>query len=257
MVTFHSATITFIKLLLLLPVVATAQTLPSVHAVGDSYTRQTPCIYDYRTCDALGLIHHERSYSSLLNGATRYQVVNVDNAGRGGDTCTTQAPYTTGPWTGQARGVLAQVDTRINNRAANFVSILLGINDANVYGVDELTIQWCLESLYVLVTNKKIVALTYPPISSTTAVWSIGGSAAEANRLWVNRAIRNAVASHNANYPTLFVRLVDLETAWASTDSATHTMDGAHPSPVGAVTMARKWFETVCGSPTFITGCAY
>ena len=103
-----------VAILLLIPAVAIAQFKPTTLAVGDSYTRQTPCGFDYFTCDAAGLIHHERSYASFINGATRYQVANTNNSGRGGDTCTTQAPYVDGPWAGEARGVLAQVNTRIN-----------------------------------------------------------------------------------------------------------------------------------------------
>ena len=160
-----------IAMILFASAAATAQTRPMLHSGGDSYTRQTPCDYGYITCDAAGLIHHERSYASLLNGATRYQVVNVDTGGRGADTCTTQTPFTTGPWIGEARGVLAQVNTRINSRTADAVNILLGINDANLYGVSEAGLQQCLEDLYVLVTSKKIIALTYPPISPSTTVW--------------------------------------------------------------------------------------
>jgi lysophospholipase L1-like esterase len=154
---------------------------------------------------------------------------------------------------------LLGVDDRINSRDTDIVTLLIGINDANLYGVNEATLQQCLEDLYVLVTGKKIVAMTYPKFSTSTAVWGIGGVAAAANRIWVNRAIRNAVIAHNANYPSATVRLVDLDTVWSDTPSSfsTNTVDGAHPSPAGAVKIAKKWFESVCGSTTFISGCTY
>lgn len=249
-----------VALLLLMPAVGFAAKA-KILVTGDSYTRQSPgCTADYITCDIAGQILHERSYSTYLNAISRYQVATLDSSGRGGDTCTTQAAYTDGPWDGDARGILAQVDTRINNRDVDVVSILVGINDANLYGVSQATLQQCLEDLFVLVTGKKIVAMTYPPISSSTAVWGAGnGSVAAANRLWVNQAIRDAVTANNTNYPTHIVRLVDLASIWTTgaSDIANYTADGAHPSTTGALKMTRKWFQEVCGGSTFIIGCTY
>lgn len=235
---------------------AAAQQKSVILATGDSYTRQTPCTNaSYGYCDSNFQIYHDRSYATYLNPVTLYQVTTGDNSGRGGDTCTTQEAYTEGPWTGQARGLLAQVNDRINNRQESVVSILIGINDINLYGITQLQLAGCLLSLYENIGGKKIIAMTYPPISNSTTVWkNLGSGVAEQNRLIVNETIRSIVSYYNSNHSQK-IRLVDLANVWSST--STYTPDGVHPNAEGARLIARKWWQDVCGGSSFLPNCIY
>lgn len=225
---------------------------PVVAVIGDSYTRRTICsnYSTYDSCDLAGQVKHELSYSTYLNVSTKYQVVVTDNAGRGGDTCTVQAAYTNGPWINQARGIVAQIDARITSRPSEVVSILIGINDMNLYNVSEASLKSCLRTLYagVVASNRKVVAMTYPPTTTTTNVWSpMSGATASANVAKVNNAIRAAVAEHNLAYPSgSRVLLAETANAWTAVEAGTFTEDGAHPNQAGAMRIARKWYTEVC-----------
>lgn len=248
-----------LMIVLLLTMVSTsvgAQQKTLVLATGDSYTRQTPCSStSYGYCDSTFQILHDRSYATYLNSATLYQVATGDNSGRGGDTCTTQEPLSTGPWTGQARGLLAQVNDRINLRSEGVVSILIGINDVNSYSVSDLQLANCLFSLYQSISGKKIIALTYPPISNTPGLWSsLSSGVAEQNRIMVNDVIRSMVSYYNSQHSAK-IRLVDLAAIWSDPD--VYTVDGAHPNAMGAILMAKKWWQDVCGGASFISNCYY
>lgn len=231
-----------------------AQSKTMVLATGDSYTRRTPCqSSDYEYCDSSYQLLHDQSYATYLNPATWYQVAVSDNSGRGGETCTTQELRDSGPWVGQARGLLAQVSDRVNIRAEGVVSVLIGINDVNVYGVSLPELGSCLVSLYEAMSGKKIIALTYPKVSNTTSVWApMSGTLAEQNRLLVNQTIRSAVSYYNSQHVDK-IRLVDLATVWS--DPAPNTVDGAHPNAKGAILMAKKWWHDVCGGAPFISNC--
>lgn len=232
---------------------------PILLATGDSYTRRTPCTLSgsYDNCDSTGQIKHELSYATHLNAVTKYNVVPTDNSARGGETCTLQAAYADGVWVGERRGLLSQVDTRINNRPADVVSILIGINDVNSYGVADWALRQCLVELYsrVTATGRKVVAMTYPPISSTTPVWGLPTGVANNNRLVVNRTIREAVTLHNEFNPNRRVHLAETSGAWTSSQVGEYTGgdnafpaggDGTHPNVKGAVALARKWYTEVC-----------
>lgn len=237
------------------PMMVAAQSKTLVLATGDSYTRRTPCQdSDYEYCDLTYQFLHDQSYATYLNPATLYQVAAGDNSGRGGETCTTQEVRDSGPWAGQARGLLAQVGNRINSRSEGVVSILIGINDVNLYGVPLLELRNCLLSLYNSVSGKKIVALTYPPVSNTTQVWPISGTQANQNRLSVNLIIRSVVSAYNSSHSEK-IRLVDLGTVWS--DPNAYTVDGAHPNAKGAILMAKQWWQDVCGGTSFIPNCYY
>jgi hypothetical protein len=225
----------------LLPWHVDAQTLGGRHAViatGDSYTRRSPCTYPtYDQCDRAGLIIHELSYPTYLNAVSRYQVVPSDNSARGGETCTTQAPYPNGPWAGQNRGLLAQVDTRVLNRDGDVVSVTLGVNDINVFNVSPNTLAHCLQQFYDRITagGKKLVVLTYPPSGN-------------ANVDLVNDVIRSAVRAHNAVNPSRQALLAETSSAWSSADMADYlTTDNVHPNEKGARQLARTWAQRVCG----------
>ncbi|TXH66347.1 MAG: hypothetical protein E6Q88_12165 [Lysobacteraceae bacterium] len=244
-------------LALLVPSVAIASMYmdkPVVSVTGDSYTRRTICAEysTYDSCDSAGMVKHQLSYSTYLNAVTRYQVVMTDNSGRGGDTClTTTSKYTSGPWAGQVRGIKDQVSTRILNRPSEAVSILIGINDVNLYGVTEHQLKECLKALYFSITNsgRKVVAMTYPPVTTTTGVWmpTTSGLTASYNVEMVNRAVRAAVTEHNGatgSRPPVF--LAETSRAWGAGAAASFTEDGAHPNMEGALLIARVWFSDVC-----------
>lgn len=227
---------------------------PTLISTGDSYTRRTPCgqyVGSYDGCDSAGVIKHEQSYATYLNAVSKYQIVPTDNSARGGDTCTVQAPYVDGIWAGSNRGLAAQADIRINNRVGDHVSILIGINDVNLYGVSAIELQSCLQTLYtrVVAAGKKVIAMTYPGVSTSTNVWGTGnGWLASYNVSVVNGAIRNAVNAHNQLNPTKKVLLVETSSAWSASNAAQFTEDGAHPNTVGAKHLARVWFDLVCRS---------
>lgn len=231
-----------------------AQSKTMVLATGDSYTRRTPCqSTNYEYCDMNYQLLHDQSYATYLNPATFYRVTTGDNSGRGGETCTTQEAFSSGPWTGQARGLLAQVNDRVVRRAEGVVSVLIGINDVNAYGVSLPELGNCLLSLYEAMSAKKIIALTYPPVSNTTRVWApMGGGLAEQNRVRVNQTIRTAVTYYNSRHSEK-IRLVDLATVWP--DPGAYTVDGAHPNAQGAILMAKRWLQDVCGGTSFIPNC--
>lgn len=225
--------------------VAFAQVRVTVMSTGDSYTRRTICSagQTYEQCDQAYGIKHDVSYATYLNAVTAYQVWPVNNTARGGETCMTPSPSSPnyymgpGPWSGQVRGLQAQAPLRINNRTADVVSILLGVNDINMLGESQANLKACLQQLYYTVTvtgGKKVLAMTYPPSSTFDVVNT-------------NTAIRNAVTAHNAAYPANKVDLLETSTAWTSGDISTYTSDGAHPNQKGAWELARKWYQLACG----------
>ncbi len=239
--------------------VAFAQARVTVMATGDSYTRRTICSagQTYDQCDQAYGMKHDVSYATYLNAVTAYQIWPVTNSARGGETCITPPPsspnyyMSPGPWSTEVRGLMAQAATRINNRTSDVASILLGINDINMLGESSANLKSCLQQLYqaVAVTGgKKVLAMTYPPVSPTTGVWGAGyGPTASANVAVVNTAIRDAVTAHNAAYPANKVDLLDTSTAWVPADVGTYTSDGAHPNQKGAWELARKWYQLACG----------
>lgn len=246
----------FLALALAMPSIAGASLWvdkPVVAVTGDSYTRRTNCssYSSYNLCDLSGQVKHELSYSTYLNSATNYSVVMTDNTGRGGDTCTLQAAYTSGPWAGTSRGLVDQIPARITSRPSEAVSILIGINDMNLYNVSEASLKACLRTLYygVVTSGRKVIAMTYPPVSTTTNVWSpTSGAIASANVAKVNNAVRAAVTEHNQAYASNYrVLLADTANAWTSAEVGAYTEDGAHPNWIGAAVLARKWYLEVCG----------
>ena len=246
--------------------VAVAQTTrATVLATGDSFTRRSLCS-DYPTydlCDQAFGIKHDVSYSTYLNAVTAYQVVPVDNSARGGETCITPTPFSPhyqmgpGPWYMSPRGLLGQVSGRINIRQADTVSLLIGINDLNMLAASGSELSGCLQQLYYAISvtgGKKLLVLTYPPISSSNGVWGAGlGAITSANVDIVNAVIRNAVAMHNASYTSSKIHLVDTATTWSSSEVGLYTSaDGVHPNQAGALLLARKWYSSVCG-PSYLS----
>lgn len=229
---------------------------PVVVATGDSYTRITKCNGSYNSCDSQGNIPHDRSYSTYLNSTTQYRVAMSDNTARGGETCTTQAAYTSGIYAGYSRGLRAQAVSRIVGRDADLASVLIGINDVNQFGVSQAELELCLVDLYDTVTSggQKLVAMTYPGVSTSTTVWNgalpagVSGPTASANVSVVNAAIRNAVAAHNLDHPARPVILAETSAAWSASAASSFTDDGVHPTVKGAKRLAKVWFDEVCTS---------
>lgn len=192
-------------------------------------------------------VPHESSFAFLV----------AYNSGRGGDTCTTQNAYSSGPFNGLSRGLLDRLQGTVINQAyaagANVISVLIGINDINQYSVPQSTVVSCITSIWSQLTSQgfQVRALTYPPVSAINTVFPNPAASSQATVL-LNAAIRNAVSSFNAAYGGPFpVKLVDMESAYVDTCSNTNnqlvcsmTVDGVHPNSSGAQKMALVCFQT-------------
>jgi lysophospholipase L1-like esterase len=181
--------------------------LPLV-AAGDSITRRT------------GVDPIPAAYPDFIPGV-------VANLGRGGDTCTTQAPYKGGLHDGQPRGLAGRLGLAIDYRPRAAL-VLIGINDRNSYGVPEPQVIECIRSVWSALRLSGIepIALTYPPMAEDTNTWPLPAGQARANGLGLNRAIRSAAR-------TDAVVLIELENL-----TPYSTVDGAHPDERSAQLMA-------------------
>lgn len=248
-----------------------AQVIPptpnTIVSTGDSFVRRAPCSTDYNSADAAWCIKHEHTFHTYLNSISAYELIGVNSSARGGETCSTFPsghPLHTlpsGPWAGQIRGLShpSYASSRLLGHTKNDTfAILLGINDVNLGGVSSSALSTCLQSLYyttAVTGNRKVIAMTYPPISPSTQVWGNGfGPTAAANVSVVNGAIRSAVIQHNLNYPTRKVHLAETSLAWTSSEVDANTIqnppgasiDGAHPNALGAMKIARVLYKSVC-----------
>lgn len=234
-----------------------------VLVTGDSVTRMTgtPCgTTTYLQCNQAGKIPHEYSYGSMLAGASNYEYTMVYNSGRGGDTCQTSIPWTSGAFTGLSRGLKDRISTTVTNQATAFgatvVSVLIGINDElGVEGWKSLsrtaTIN-CLKDVWTQIRSAgfAVRALTYPKISPYKNAWGTLNSttaySAAQQLIGLNADIRRAVIDfNNAAGGVNPVVLVDAETAWtnSTTDlNAYIQSDGTHPNAAGANRIAHVWY---------------
>jgi hypothetical protein len=124
------------------------------------------------------------------------------------------------------------------------VAVLIGINDVNGHGKSIAQTVSCLRTGWSYIANSlkaTPVVLTYPPVSTGTAVWGIGPQAAS-NATALNLAIQSAVHEFNASQLAYGGKQADLVTLGNAYNPATHTTDGVHPNPAGAEVIARYIF---------------
>lgn len=237
---------------LALPLVAQALTA-NVLVTGDSITRRTGLCGPtdtYASCNAAGKIAHEQSYASLIPPASSYDYQVVYSSGRGGDTCTTQAKYSDGPFVGLDRGLLARLQSTVvqpaTSQGASLVSVLIGINDVNVYNVPEASVIDCIKAVWTQLRSAgfKVRAMTYPQISAQNTVFA-NPAISQTRALSLNRAIRAAVAQFNGSVAGVNpVKLVDAELAYGAAEVSSLSVDGVHPNAQGAHRIARQWVQT-------------
>ena len=149
------------------------------------------------------------------------------NLGRGGDTCTTQAPYAGGLFDGQPRGLLGRLGAAIQYRPGAAL-VLIGVNDRNTFGVPEQAVIGCIRSVWSTLRASGIepIAMTYPPMAEKTQVWALPAGQARANATSLNAAIRAAARAD-------VVLLIELEHV-----TPYRTVDGVHPDDESARAMA-------------------
>lgn len=193
-------------------------TAPSLVAVGDSLTLQTGLCAPGDAFPACA--HPDRSYASYLPGL-------VANLGRGGDTCTEQPAWLSGPHQGQKRGLALRFDEALR-LSPSTISVLIGINDVNLWNVPVEAVVECVVKLWerAEVAGLHPVAVTYPLPSPSSLVFPPG--AVEKTKA-LNAALR--LAAQKAG-----VTLVDGESL-----ANLETVDGVHPSPLGAQALAALW----------------
>jgi lysophospholipase L1-like esterase len=246
----------------LLPTLVHAQPVEIVFT-GDSFTRRTgQCTVpgeDYIACDKAGRMQHETNYPTYVWIFSRFQFLPVYNSGRGGDTCTTQAAWpSNGIYYGENRGLVTRVSSTVLSRGGSTVSVLIGANDVNGFGVSIADTISCIMNVWsqLHAGGRKVVAVTYPPVSSINTVWAIPASTAASNIVALNAAIRNAITTYNAQ-STNKVQLADLANAWGGGSPDMYTSDGVHPTGAGGYLAGRAWFQSLCNGGNTVIGCSY
>jgi len=148
-------------------------------------------------------------------------------AGKGGDTCDGLA-------------------SRLQYRGERRIAVLIGINDVNLAdrSVDATTA--CITGLWQKIADEygaQPVSILYPPVAPSSGVWPVSGTVAAQRRLELNNAISAAAAQFNANRSSgqNLVYVVSFANAYDPA-SSTYTIDGVHPTPAGALELARYFF---------------
>ncbi|MDD5275979.1 MAG: SGNH/GDSL hydrolase family protein [Methylovulum sp.] len=232
--------------------VAAFALIANVVVAGDSITNRTGlcgATDTHATCNLAGKIPYEHSYASMVSPMSNYDYLVIANAGRGGDTCTTQTKYPNGPFAGSDRGLLTRLQSTVIVQAlehnAKLVSVLIGINDVNIYGVPERDVVGCIQSVWAQLraAGLEVWAMTYPPISAASTVFA-NPAQAQIRALSLNQAIRAAVIQYNAHISSgASVKLVDGYLAYPADAVDIYTVDGAHPNAQGARRIAQQWLQ--------------
>jgi lysophospholipase L1-like esterase len=190
----------------------------TVVSLGDSITLRTgQCsVTDtVQTCTSAGRDFPQNSYATYVP-----QV--ISNQGRGGDTCTPQAPFGPGPFNGVQRGVLLRVQEAISVHPSQ-ISVLIGANDLNSWNVSEADVLSCIVQVWTAIQAAGIepIALTYETMPLMNGIAEL------------NSNIR-AEASKRG------IRVVDFETI-----PGIVTVDGIHPDVPSAQAMGNLWNVTI------------
>lgn len=197
-------------------------------ALGDSITLRTglcPAGMGLAECLDRQQLDTATSYATHLANASGGAITLLDNQGRGGDTCTRQPAWTTGPHIGEPRGMEARL-VAVREARPNTVLLMAGINDVMVWGVTPADAAMCVAQMKALLEGRgiKVVVLTYPPITADTPVFAIAP-----DRLARHAALNAELRRIGAVDPLY----------WPSWAAKYLTTDGTHTSPAGAVWMAQ------------------
>ena len=231
-----------------------AQAFWSISAVGDSmvYRSGWNCSdagIDITTQPAQCLdLRLDSSFVSHLAYPYAWSTTPVFNVvgmhGVGGSTCAQRAAE---PGQAADPGLLRRLrgldGSSYSYLGESKVAVLIGINDVNGGRTIAETIT-CLKSGWAYIANTlkaTPVVLTYPPISANTQVWG-PTVPASANASALNLAIMNAVTQFNASQRTYGGKEADLIGLGNAYNPSSHTTDGVHPNPEGALTIARYIF---------------
>lgn len=207
---------------------ATASAPMTVIAAGDSITLRTglcPPGMPLAQCGADEAIASQ-SWATYLPDATAGALVLVGNEGRGGDTCTPQAPWASGVHAGQGRGLIDRLEPIIAARPS-LVVLLIGINDVALYAMAPADVAQCVAAVrtQLRAAGIAVVVLTYPPIVPGTPVYP--GIDAPQRVAALNAALRSIGAA-------------DTTGAWPAWAARWYTADGVHSTPAGAVQLALR-----------------
>ncbi len=203
---------------------ASAGSLTSVVAAGDSITLRTGlCVAGQALADCTAA-QSSTSWAAYLPEATSGTWVVQANLGRGGDTCTAQAPWVGGVFDGVPRGLLGRLQQVIDSRA-QLAILLIGINDVMLYGVTPGSVASCVAQARATLqaAGIQVLVLTYPPVTAATAVFGL--TDADVRLAALNAALLAGGA-------------VDTRAAWPDWAAAIYTSDGVHPMAPGAVSLA-------------------
>lgn len=222
--------------------------------VGDSFV--------YRSqwqCDGLGLTAAGCNALKLDSSFTRYvadpygwgtaplfTVTAVD--GRGGSTCLGR-PQLADP------GVMPRLG-ELQVASGTRVALMIGINDLNAQMRSEADaralasdVAACHGAAWAEIASRGGVPMSmlYPPIDPGTTVWGGGADGAQAvrNAHLLNAALRAEAWRYNdavALQGGTRVQLVDLSNAYGPGIATGNTTDGVHPTPNGAITLARFFY---------------
>lgn len=234
---------------------AAASQFGNIAFIGDSFV--------YRSqwqCEGLGLTAAGCTVLKLDSSFTSYvadpygwgtpplfTVNTVD--GRGGSTCLGR------PLAGD-EGVmprLAQMQVAEGAR----VALMIGINDLNAQSRSEpeartfaAEVAACHRAAWASIASRHGVPMSmlYPPIDPGTTVWAsrgVNGAEAARNGNLLNAALRAEASTYNRDAAVQGgprVHLVDLSNAYGPEIAIGNTSDGVHPTPKGAVTLARFFY---------------
>lgn len=230
--------------LLLLSSHVSASEMGTVSFYGDSFVYRsawqcnglglTPQQCEELKADSSFATHVPYPYDYIAIPA--FDLVTVD--GRGGSTCL--------PRTSDA-GLIS----RLYDSGEQRIAVLIGINDMNLANRSVAETVNCIKSVWSVIADQfdaYPVAITYPPIDATTTVWSsaggVSGQVAAQNRIALNNAI--VVAANDFNAARLpgqkLVHVASFSNAYSPEPMYGSTTDGVHPTPTGALTLARYFY---------------
>lgn len=191
---------------------------PSLVVIGDSITLRTGlCLATdtLSTCLSSGRPAPANSFATYLPNV-------IANLGRGGDTCTTQAAFASGPFNGQFRGMLARLDEAIELNPTR-ISVLIGVNDINSWAVSQTDVISCITMVWDRISSVGIepIAMTYGLMPAMKGVVEL------------NASIRMEAARRH-------LTVVDFETIVPYI-----TVDDIHPDVATAKIEAQLWLRVL------------
>ncbi|WP_312344250.1 SGNH/GDSL hydrolase family protein [Stenotrophomonas acidaminiphila] len=225
----------FFVLILLFSVPCVAA--PKVSFYGDSFVFRsgwdcaglslTPAQCNDLKIDSSFTSHVAFPYSYTPSAA--FDVIGVN--GIGGSTCIPR------PAVGDP-GILA----RLSNDGASLVGIMIGFNDVIGAGQSVSDTVACISAVWTKIAddyNATPVIIGYPSIDPLMT-----GAVAEARIKELNSALSTAVHAFNNSRSSgqKYAQFVNFQGHYNPAPAAGNTTDGFHPTPQGALTLARLFF---------------